>query len=144
MGARAAHFGQNSIGPECGVKKPHPPKQSFRLCISRSLYVRSHGRIWKFACQHKVLPSMQCLPMFTFRIQEDANQPRGCFSQGWLSPGCVAAPWPGAGVCHLSVVLPSQPAIRPAGQVACHYWGSPVWLSDNSAPEQHTSVVGVY
>jgi len=82
MGVRAAHFGQNSTGPECEAKKIHPTKQYFRLCIPRSLYARNHGRIWKVACQHKVLPSVQCLPTFTFRIQEDANQPWGCLSPG--------------------------------------------------------------
>lgn len=113
MGARAAHFGQTSTGPECGAKQPHPRKEHFRLRISTSLYIRKHGRIRKFACQHKVLPSIQCLPMFTFPIQEDTNQPKGCLSQDRLSPGCVAAPWPGAagwvGGCvgHLSGVLPS-------------------------------------
>lgn len=142
MGVRVAHFGQTSTGPERGAKKPHPTKQCFRLCISRSLYVRNHGRIGKFACQHKVLASTQCLPMFTFRIQENTNQPRGCLSQGWFSSGCVAAPWPGAGVCHLAMVHPSQWAMRPAGQVSCHYRGSPAWLS--TVPQNSTSLWLVY
>lgn len=117
MGARAAHFGQNSTGPECGAKQPHPTNEHFRLRISTSLYVRKHGRIRKFACQHKVLPSIQCLPMFTFRLQEDTNQPKSCLSQDRFSPGCVAAPWPGA-----------------VGWVAGWVHGSPFWGASISKP----------
>lgn len=81
---KSSPFWKNFTGPECGTKKSHPTKKYFRLCISRSIYIRNHGR-QNFACQHKVFPSMQCLPMLTLRIEQDINQPSSCLSWAWVS-----------------------------------------------------------
>lgn len=69
------------------VKETRPYKAIVQTMYFKVLLQQKPGQDLEFYLPANVLPSMQCPPMFTFRIQEDTNQPRGCLSHGWISPG---------------------------------------------------------
>lgn len=94
MGVRAARFGQTSTGPECGAEKAHPTKQYFRTVFQRPFPSAPWqdlevGLPAQGASQHAVPPRV-------YIWDARGHHP------GLVSTGCVAAPWPGAGVCHLA------------------------------------------
>lgn len=77
-----------------GQRSPTLQSNTSERCFSVP-FLQHLGRIWKLACQHRVLPSTQCLPVFTFRMQEDTTQ--GWFPQAvWQLHGqgqaCVTSP----------------------------------------------------
>lgn len=53
-------------------------------------FLQHLGGTWKLACQHRVLPSMQCLQCLHLGCKR--TPPRAGFHR--------LCPWPGAGVCH--------------------------------------------
>lgn len=121
-----------------GQRSPTPPSSTPERYFSVP-FLQHLGRIWKLACQHRVLPGMQRLPVFTFRMQEDTTQ--GWFPQAaWQLHGqgqacvtslrCHQAGWPG--------LLPSKGFTRlfsrQQGLPTAHLWAESPKSSLTAAP----------